>query len=78
LGLFYNIIVGLAAVAARLLGGLHKKTQKGQVGRNESLQILAQKLKQADRVIWMHCASLGEYEQGLPVFEDDFFLSFWL
>lgn len=69
MGLFYNIIVGLAAVAARLLGGLHKKTQKGQVGRNESLQILAQKLKQADRVIWMHCASLGEYEQGLPVFE---------
>ena len=22
-----------------------------------------------DKTIWFHCASLGEYEQGLPVFE---------
>jgi 3-deoxy-D-manno-octulosonic-acid transferase len=69
LGLFYNIIVGFAAITVRLIGGLHKKTRKGQVGRNASLQILAQKLKQSDKIIWMHCASLGEYEQGLPVFE---------
>ena len=45
------------------------KIQKGQEGRSESYQILAQELKQPDKVIWMHCASLGEYEQGLPVFE---------
>ena len=69
MGLFYNIIVEFAAITVRLFGGFHKKTKKGQVGRNASLQILAQKLKQSDKIIWMHCASLGEYEQGLPVFE---------
>jgi 3-deoxy-D-manno-octulosonic-acid transferase len=69
LGLFYNIIVGFAAITVRLIGGFHKKIQKGQKGRSESYQILAQELKQTDKVIWMHCASLGEYEQGLPVFE---------
>ena len=69
MGLFYNIIVELAAISVRLFGGLHKKTQKGQEGRNESLQILAQELKETDKVIWMHCSSLGEYEQGLPFFE---------
>jgi 3-deoxy-D-manno-octulosonic-acid transferase len=69
LGLFYNIIVGLAAITVRLFGGFHKKTKKGQEGRGESYQILAQELKKTDKVIWMHCASLGEYEQGLPVFE---------
>jgi 3-deoxy-D-manno-octulosonic-acid transferase len=69
LGLFYNIIVGFAAITVRLFGGLHKKTQKGLKGRKESLQILAQELKQTDKVIWMHCSSLGEYEQGLPLFE---------
>lgn len=67
--LFYNIIVGFAAITVRLFGGFHKKIQKGQEGRSESYQILAQELKQTDKVIWMHCASLGEYEQGLPVFE---------
>ena len=69
MGLFYNIIVGLAAITVRLFGGFHKKTKKGQEGRGESYQILAQELKKTDKVIWMHCASLGEYEQGLPVFE---------
>ena len=69
MGLFYNIIVGLAAITVRLIGDFHKKIQKGQKGRSESYQILAQELKQTDKVIWMHCASLGEYEQGLPVFE---------
>ena len=69
MGLFYNIIVGFAAITVRLFGGLHKKTQKGLKGRKESLQILAQELKQTDKVIWMHCSSLGEYEQGLPLFE---------
>ncbi len=69
MGLFYNIIVGFAAITVRLFGGFHKKIQKGQEGRSESYQILAQELKQTDKVIWMHCASLGEYEQGLPVFE---------
>jgi 3-deoxy-D-manno-octulosonic-acid transferase len=69
LGLFYNIIVGFAAITVRLIGGFHKKIQKGQKGRSESYQILAQELKQTDKVIWLHCASLGEYEQGLPVFE---------
>ena len=67
--LFYNIFVGFAAIAVRLFGGLHKKTQKGQEGRNESLKILAHELKETDKVIWMHCSSLGEYEQGLPCFE---------
>ena len=69
MGLFYNIIVELAAISVRLFGGLHKKTQKGQEGRSKSLNILAQELKETDKVIWMHCSSLGEYEQGLPFFE---------
>ncbi|MDG1374098.1 MAG: glycosyltransferase N-terminal domain-containing protein [Flavobacteriaceae bacterium] len=69
MGLFYNIIVDLAAISVRLFGGLHKKTQKGQEGRSRSLNILAQELKETDKVIWMHCSSLGEYEQGLPFFE---------
>jgi 3-deoxy-D-manno-octulosonic-acid transferase len=30
---------------------------------------LKEKLKPGDQVVWMHCASLGEFEQGRPVLE---------
>ena len=66
--LLYNIIIELAAVIVRPFSGLNKKIQQGQLGRNESLQILKQAVLESDKVIWLHCASLGEYEQGLPVF----------
>ena len=67
--LFYNIIIELAAVMVCLFSGLNKKIQQGQKGRNKSLNVLKQALLPSDKVIWLHCASLGEYEQGLPVFE---------
>ena len=69
MNLFYNIIIELAAVMVRLFGGLNKKIQQGQKGRNKSLNVLKQALLPSDKLIWLHCASLGEYEQGLPVFE---------
>jgi len=69
LSLFYNIIIELVTFFVFLFGGFHKKVQLGQKGRKESLQILQQNLSPSDKVIWLHCASLGEYEQGLPVFE---------
>lgn len=67
--LFYNISIELAAATVRLFGGLNKKIQQGQKGRNSSLNILKKALLPSDKVIWLHCASLGEYEQGLPVFQ---------
>jgi 3-deoxy-D-manno-octulosonic-acid transferase len=45
------------------------KTKKGVEGRRESLGKVKSAFHQTDEVIWMHAASLGEYEQGLPVLE---------
>lgn len=45
------------------------KAKKGVLGRKESLQKVKLGLPANDKVIWMHAASLGEYEQGLPVLE---------
>lgn len=47
----------------------NSKLKKGVYGRKESLRIIQEKFSKSDRVIWMHAASLGEYEQGLPVLE---------
>ncbi|WP_394973612.1 3-deoxy-D-manno-octulosonic acid transferase [uncultured Croceitalea sp.] len=38
-------------------------------GRKNVLSTLKKSLSKTDKVIWMHVASLGEYEQGLPILE---------
>lgn len=38
-------------------------------GRKDVFTTLAQKITATDKVIWFHAASLGEYEQGLPIME---------
>ncbi len=45
------------------------KTKKGVEGRKQSLDKVKSAFSKTDKVIWMHAASLGEYEQGLPVLE---------
>ena len=45
------------------------KLKKGLAGRRQSCEIVKSKFSAEDQVIWMHAASLGEYEQGLPVLE---------
>lgn len=38
-------------------------------GRKKSFGIIRQSIKPGDKYIWLHCASLGEFEQGRPVIE---------
>lgn len=38
-------------------------------GRKNVFEILRSKINLQDKTIWFHAASLGEYEQGLPVME---------
>lgn len=38
-------------------------------GRKETISLINESIIEEDKVIWIHAASLGEYEQGLPVIE---------
>lgn len=38
-------------------------------GRKQTFQIIAHGISPEDKTIWVHCASLGEFEQGVPVME---------
>ena len=38
-------------------------------GRKQTFQIIASGISPEDKTIWFHCASLGEFEQGVPVME---------
>jgi len=45
------------------------KLKHGVLGRKNTFKILENYINKDDKTFWFHCASLGEYEQGLPVFE---------
>lgn len=45
------------------------KLKRGLAGRRQSCAKVKEKFSPNDKVIWMHAASLGEYEQGYPVLE---------
>lgn len=53
----------------KVLSLFNDKTKKGVEGRKRSLDIVKSAFLPSDKVLWMHAASLGEYEQGLPVLE---------
>ena len=65
----YNILTYIAAFHVKLIAFFNAKMKLGVRGRSETLEILKNKLSANDKTLWFHCASLGEYEQGLPVFE---------
>jgi 3-deoxy-D-manno-octulosonic-acid transferase len=66
----YRIFIGIYPIAARILGFVNPKAKLWHTGRIEILtQIAAALAANTKPVIWMHCASLGEFEQGRPVLE---------
>ncbi|KUY19435.1 3-deoxy-D-manno-octulosonic acid transferase [Elizabethkingia miricola] len=65
----YDISISLMAFGMKIASLFNEKVKKGVVGRRDSLNNVQQAFAKDDKVIWMHAASLGEYEQGLPVLE---------
>lgn len=69
LKLLYNILTYIASFLLKIIAPFNKKINLGVKGRANTFKVLKSAISQKDKVIWFHCASLGEYEQGLPVFE---------
>jgi 3-deoxy-D-manno-octulosonic-acid transferase len=69
LKLLYNILVYVAAFHIKIIAHFNSKLNLGVKGRTKTFDKLNTAITPQDKVIWFHCASLGEYEQGLPVFK---------
>lgn len=69
MGFIYNIGIYLTRFTLKCLAPFNIKIKKGVVGRSNTFKNLGSRLNKNDKTLWFHCASLGEYEQGLPVFE---------
>jgi len=66
----YNIGICLASIGLKLAALFSDKLKKGVLGRTSTFEILEKNISKQDKILWFHCASLGEYEQGLPVFTE--------
>jgi len=69
LDILYNIGIYIAGFLLKLMAPFNHKIKLGVDGRSQTFDKLKDKIIKLDNVIWFHCASLGEYEQGLPVFK---------
>ncbi|WP_409417428.1 3-deoxy-D-manno-octulosonic acid transferase [Flavobacterium sp. PS2] len=65
----YNLIVFVVAFLLKIVALFSPKIRLFVNGRKDVFTILKEKIKPSDKTIWFHAASLGEYEQGLPVIE---------
>jgi 3-deoxy-D-manno-octulosonic-acid transferase len=65
----YNLIILFASQVVKIVALFSPKMKLFVDGRKEVFTILQSKINPNDKTIWFHAASLGEYEQGLPVIE---------
>jgi 3-deoxy-D-manno-octulosonic-acid transferase len=56
-------------IALFIAAPFNEKAGKWVKGRKNIFHQLQQSIQKEDKVIWVHCASLGEFEQGRPVIE---------
>jgi 3-deoxy-D-manno-octulosonic-acid transferase len=65
----YSIVTQIVQFSLPLFGFFSPKMKLFVNGRKTVFETLEQKINSSDKTIWFHAASLGEYEQGLPVME---------
>lgn len=66
----YNIAIALYAHLVAFVALWNKKAKQFTEGRKNIFERMAQAISADDRVVWMHVASLGEFEQGRPILEE--------
>lgn len=65
----YNTAISLYAAAAKVAAWRSPKVKKMVEGQRAALDYLKENVNPDDRPVWVHAASLGEFEQGRPLIE---------
>jgi 3-deoxy-D-manno-octulosonic-acid transferase len=69
--LFYNLFLFLYSAGIRVTALWNPKAQQWLDGRRGIFTTINNKqLTTSHKLVWMHCASLGEFEQGRPLLEE--------
>ncbi|WP_456423449.1 3-deoxy-D-manno-octulosonic acid transferase [Lutibacter sp.] len=65
----YNILIFITRFFLQIIAFFNKKIKLFVDGRKITFSKLKKVISKKDEVIWFHCASLGEFEQGRPIIE---------
>jgi 3-deoxy-D-manno-octulosonic-acid transferase len=65
----YNFSIKAYQAGVKLVVGRNAKATKMIEGHAKIMDILNEKIIQGEKYIWIHVASLGEFEQGRPLIE---------
>ncbi|MGQ1787836.1 MULTISPECIES: 3-deoxy-D-manno-octulosonic acid transferase [unclassified Saccharicrinis] len=68
MSLFYNLGILFFSAVLRVLALFNNKARVLVDGRKETMNRVGS-LDFTEKTVWVHCASLGEFEQGRPVIE---------
>lgn len=65
----YNLSIFFYSILIRLTAPFNIKAKQISKGRSQTFAELQAKIKHDRPIVWVHCASLGEFEQGRPIIE---------
>lgn len=65
----YNLFISLYGIGIKTASKFNHKAKLWIDGRNNWQEKLKKNINPNDKIIWIHCSSLGEFEQGRPVIE---------
>ena len=65
----YNIVIYLYLTGVAIVSLFNQKVRKMWRGEREAFSVLKQKVDPNAKYVWVHAASLGEFEQGRPIME---------
>lgn len=65
----YNLFLILYLLAVQVASLFSEKAKKWKDGRKNIFSEIEQRLAKGEKRIWVHCSSLGEFEQGRPLIE---------
>lgn len=65
----YSAVIALYVALLNVVALWHKKARLWVEGRRGLFKRMAEVISPDDKVIWIHAASLGEFEQGRPIIE---------
>lgn len=65
----YNLSISISSFFIGFTQFFSPKIKLFVRGRKTVFKTLKENIQPSDKTIWFHCASLGEYEQGVPIME---------
>ncbi len=67
--LIYNIFIFIYSFVIHITSLFNNKAKQWVYGRKDIFSRLSKEQLSDKQIIWIHCASLGEFEQGRPIIE---------